>query len=271
MPFVNIDLRRGKSREYLEGVSNAVHDALVTELGMLPGDRFQLIHQREPEEMIFNRTFRGGPRSDDFIVITITDGADRGEPAKRRFYKTLIKNLGEGPRVKPADVFVMIQVTPPVNFSFADGTVATDVAAAEALDRAATVPGTRDAYTTVEMVDAITQLLANGDRDRILSMLRDDFVLTVPAALPNGGQYTGPKGFEAFTARLVSDVDTTVLRRVIQAEDHLIAQTTLVTADTATGGSVMADSVWMFDIAGGNFTRARIYVLNPADEGQTVK
>lgn len=40
--------------------------------------------------MIFNRSFRGGPRSDDFIVFTISDDLDRGDLAKRRFYKTLV-------------------------------------------------------------------------------------------------------------------------------------------------------------------------------------
>ncbi|HEY2671193.1 MAG TPA: tautomerase family protein [Rugosimonospora sp.] len=58
MPFVNIALARGKPRKYLENVSNAVHEALVAEFGMQPGDRFQLIHQHEPDEMIFNRGFR---------------------------------------------------------------------------------------------------------------------------------------------------------------------------------------------------------------------
>jgi hypothetical protein len=88
MPFVNISLARGKSGEYLEAVSRAVHDALVAELHMKPEDDFQLIHQHEASELVFKRNFRGGPRSDDWIVFTITDGLDRGERAKRRFYKT---------------------------------------------------------------------------------------------------------------------------------------------------------------------------------------
>jgi phenylpyruvate tautomerase PptA (4-oxalocrotonate tautomerase family) len=87
MPFVNISLARGKSGEYLKAVSRAVHDALVAELHMKPEDEFQLIHQHEPGEMVFNLNFRGGPRSDDWIVFTITDGLERGERAKRRFYR----------------------------------------------------------------------------------------------------------------------------------------------------------------------------------------
>src|SRR6201996_7567003 len=174
MPFVNIALARGKPGEYLEAVSGAVHDALVAELHMKPEDEFQLIHQHEPGEMVFNRNFRGGPRSDDWIVFTITDGLDRGERAKRKFYKTLVRLLEEGPGVRPADVFVMMTVTPPENFSFADGVLVTDVAGPLAF--AAATPAPRDAYTQAEMAAAVTELFKNRARPPILPMLRDDVV-----------------------------------------------------------------------------------------------
>jgi Tautomerase enzyme len=132
MPFVQISLLRGKSQDYLAGVSAAVHRALVEEFGMLEADMFQLFNQHEPGEMIFSREFRGGPRSDDFMVIRITDGIDRGDEAKERFYKTLVALLGKEPGVRGEDVFVMIYVTPPVNFSFAGGVPVTEVVAAEA-------------------------------------------------------------------------------------------------------------------------------------------
>ncbi|MFD3924171.1 tautomerase family protein [Streptomyces sp. NPDC058595] len=40
MPFVDITLARGKSDEYLRGVSRAAHDALVEAFGMRPDDGF---------------------------------------------------------------------------------------------------------------------------------------------------------------------------------------------------------------------------------------
>jgi phenylpyruvate tautomerase PptA (4-oxalocrotonate tautomerase family) len=131
MPFVTISLTRGKSREYLDEVSSAVHEALVQELGMNPEDRFQLINQYEPGEMIFNRNFRGGPRSDDFIIFTVTEGLDSGDEAKRRFYKTLVALLEKSPGVRGEDVFVMVNRTAPGNFSFASGVPAPEAVAAE--------------------------------------------------------------------------------------------------------------------------------------------
>jgi len=152
MPFVNISLARGKSGEYLDGVSSAVHEALVQELGMNPSDRFQLIDQYEPGEMIFSRDFRGGPRSDDFIVFTITEGIDSGDQAKERFYKTLVDLLRENPGVRSEDVFVKMYRTPPVNFSFAGGVSAPEVVAAEARARA----GAARTFTKPELIDAVT-------------------------------------------------------------------------------------------------------------------
>jgi ketosteroid isomerase-like protein len=264
MPFVNISLGRGKSGEYLEAVSRSVHDALVAELHMEPENDFQLIHQHEPGEMRFPRNVRGGPRSDDWIVFTITDGLERGERAKRRFYRTLVRLLEEGPGVRPADVFVMMNVTPPENFSFADGVTGTDVAAAEALDAAAKAPGSRETYTKAEMAYAITELLGHGDSSRILPMLRHDFVLKIPATLPYGGQFTGPEAFAKFFAgtpggaEVWESFDVNV-DQVIESADYLIARLTNTAVVKATGKTVVIQNAWIFEVANGRLANAQLY------------
>ena len=264
MPFVNISLARGKPGEYLEAVSRAVHDALVAELQMKPEDEFQLIHQHEPGEMVFNRNFRGGPRSDDWIVFTITDGLERGEQAKRRFYRTLVRLLEEGPGVRPADVFVMMTVTPPENFSFADGVTGTDVVAAEALEEAANAPGSQPAYTKAEMTYAITELLGHRDSSRILPMLRQDFVLRIPATLPYGGEFTGPEAFAKFFAgtpggaQVWESFDVHV-DQVIESADYLVVQLTNTAILKATGKTAVLQNVWLFEVSGGRVLSAQLY------------
>ncbi|HTU72944.1 MAG TPA: tautomerase family protein [Trebonia sp.] len=264
MPFVNISLARGKSGDYLHAVSRAVHDALVAEFQMKPDDDFQLIHQHDAGEMVFNRDFRGGPRSDDWIVVTITDGLDRGERAKRRFYQTLVRLLREGPGVRPADVFVMMTVTPPENFSFADGVAVTDVTAAEALDAAAAVPGSREAYTQAEMAYAITRLLGHRDSSPILPMLRQDFVLKIPASLPYGGQFTGRDAFARFFAGTpggaqVWESFNVQVDQVIKSADYLLAQLTNTAVLKATGKTLAFQNAWLFEAAGGRLASAQLY------------
>jgi ketosteroid isomerase-like protein len=264
MPFVTISLARGKPGAYLEAVSRAVHDALVAELHMQPEDDFQLIRQHEPGEMVFSRDFRGGPRSEDWIVFTITDGLERGEQAKRRFYRTLVRRLEADPGVRPADVFVMMTVTPPENFSFAGGVTGTDVAAAEAIAAAAKSPGSRETYTKAEMAYAITELLGHRDTGPILPMLRPDFLLKIPTTLSYGGEFTGPEAFARFFAgtpggaTVWKSFDVQV-DQVIESADYLVARLTNTAVLKATGQTVVIQNAWFFEVAGGRLASAQLY------------
>lgn len=260
MPFVDISLIRGKSPEYRHAVSRAVHGALVAELGMKPDDDFQLIHEFEPDAMVFPREFRGGPRSQDWTVIRITDGLDRGAQAKRRYYATLVRLLDADPGISPADVFVMMTLTPPENFSFADGVIATDVVALEALDAS----GSRETYTKDEMAYAITELFTHRDSSRILPMLREDFVMSLPESLPYGGDYTGTTAFEEFFAKTPGGADvwesfSSQVDRVIEADGAFAVQLTNTAVPKATGVPVVLHNLWLFEVANGRLTRTRLY------------
>lgn len=264
MPFVDISLARGKAPEYLHAVSRAVHDALVTELGMKHEDDFQLIHEFEQGAMVFTREFRGGPRSQDWIVVRITDGLERGPQAKRRFYATLVRLLDADPGISPADVFVMMTVTPPENFSFADGVIGTDTVAIEALDAAADNPGSREVYTKGEMAYALTELFAHRDSSRILPMLREDFVMSLPESLPYGGDYNGRKAFEEFFAKTPGGTDvwdslSSRVDQVIEAEGHFAVQLTNTAVPKATGVPVVLHNLWLFEVANGRLVRTRLY------------
>ena len=262
MPFVSISLARGKSRGYLDGVSSAVHEALVQELGMSPDDRFQLIDEHEPGERIFSRDFRGGPRSDDFIVFTITEAIDSGDQAKERFYKTLVDLLQKNPGVRGEDVFVMIHHTPPANFSFASGVPATEAVAAEAHAQA----GAASTFTKAELIDAVTRLFKANDRSRIVSMLPETFVLKIPETLPYGGSFEGPGEFDRFFQRIVDNQDywsffrtELALDRVLDAGTHLVAPIRVTARPKSSEETITIENLWLFEIAGGNFVRAQLY------------
>uniref|UniRef100_UPI0013D2B134 tautomerase family protein n=1 Tax=Enterobacter hormaechei TaxID=158836 RepID=UPI0013D2B134 len=74
MPFARISLLKGKSPDYLGALSGGLHQALVEAFEVPHDDRFQVIHQLEPGELIFDRHYLSGPRSDDFVLIQITAG-----------------------------------------------------------------------------------------------------------------------------------------------------------------------------------------------------
>ncbi|WP_321836982.1 tautomerase family protein [Pseudomonas kulmbachensis] len=121
MPFARISLHRGKSVEYLQALSQGLHDALVESFEVPLEDRFQVIHQHEPGELIFDPGYLGGPRSHDFVLIAITAGRPRSTETKRRFYQNLVQKLKRAPGLDPEDVMVVITSTKAEDWSFGGG------------------------------------------------------------------------------------------------------------------------------------------------------
>ncbi len=130
MPFTRISLLAGKSADYLAAVSDSLDRALVECFDVPANDRFVAIHQHRPEELIFDRSYRGGPRSDDFILFHVTTGKARSNDTKRAFYRRLVAHLAEAPGIRPEDVMVVV-----ANSTFEDWSFASGISAAEASER----------------------------------------------------------------------------------------------------------------------------------------
>ena len=126
MPYSRISLLKGKSPDYLRALSNSLHEALVETFNVPPKDRFQIIHQHESYELIFDRDYEvdpnaSGPRSDDFVLIAITAGKPRSTEVKQAFYQRLVQRLAESPGVRPEDVTVIINTSLGDEWSFGSG------------------------------------------------------------------------------------------------------------------------------------------------------
>lgn len=124
MPFARISLNAGKSPEYLKAVSQSLYQALVESFEVPKNDNFQVFHQLQPGELVFDRDYLGGPRSDDFIHFHITTGKPRSLQVKQRFYRDLVRRLGEAPGIRPEDVMIIIAQSTFEEWSFASGVCA---------------------------------------------------------------------------------------------------------------------------------------------------
>jgi phenylpyruvate tautomerase PptA (4-oxalocrotonate tautomerase family) len=125
MPFVRISLHRGKPPAYLRAVADAVHNALVAAFRIPAADRFQVIHQHEPGEMIVDRDYLGGPRGDDFVLVCVTGGKPRDAATKAAFYRQLADNLARDPGLRPEDLMIIVQTTEGMqDWSFSNGIAA---------------------------------------------------------------------------------------------------------------------------------------------------
>lgn len=121
MPYARISLRQGKPPAYLRALADNLHRALVERFDVPAADRFQIIHQLAADELLFDRHYLGGPRSDDFVHIAITAGRPRDTATKQAFYRRLVALLAEAPGIRPADVMVVINTTAADEWSFGDG------------------------------------------------------------------------------------------------------------------------------------------------------
>lgn len=121
MPFARISLLAGRSPEDLKAISESLHHALVENFEVPEKDRFQVFHQHQPNELVFDRDYLGGPRSDDFILIHITTGKPRSLKVKQRFYRDLVERLARSPGIRPEDVMIVIANSTFEDWSFASG------------------------------------------------------------------------------------------------------------------------------------------------------
>ena len=121
MPFARISLLEGKDANYVRTLADRIHQALVEGFDTPETDRFQAIHQHRPGELIYDENYMGGPRSGDYVLISITAGRPRPPKVKQAFYTRLVRLLGESPGVRPEDIMVIINTTQSDEWSFGSG------------------------------------------------------------------------------------------------------------------------------------------------------
>lgn len=121
MPFARISLLKGKSPDYLRALSDSIHKAMAETFNVPPADRFQIIHQHEPGELIFDRNYLAGPRSDDFVLIAITTGKPRTIETRKAFFRRTVELLQRSPGLRPEDVMIVVSTSEPGEWSFGGG------------------------------------------------------------------------------------------------------------------------------------------------------
>jgi phenylpyruvate tautomerase PptA (4-oxalocrotonate tautomerase family) len=120
MPLVRIELRKGKDATYREEISRIVHEALVS-VGVPKDDRFQLISEHEPPNLVFDPTYLGIRRTEDLVMIQITWNEGRTVEQKKALYKAIADGLGGRLGLRREDVFVSLVEVKKENWSFGNG------------------------------------------------------------------------------------------------------------------------------------------------------
>lgn len=115
MPLVTISILKGKSPEYIKAITDGVNDAAIETMGFPADDRYQIIHQLEPECLQLQS------REGDRVMMHLVMRAGRSNKSKQAFYKRVVENLEVNPGIPVNNVMITITENHDVDWSFRDG------------------------------------------------------------------------------------------------------------------------------------------------------
>lgn len=121
MPLVRIDLIRGRREEDIAAIGESVQRALVETMGVPERDRFQVITEHAANRLIYDPSYLGVERSDDFVFVQVTLSRGRTTEQKQAFYARLAELLERNARMGPEDLAISIVESAREDWSFGDG------------------------------------------------------------------------------------------------------------------------------------------------------
>jgi phenylpyruvate tautomerase PptA (4-oxalocrotonate tautomerase family) len=121
MPISQISLQRRKPLPYRRAIADGIHQALVEVIGIPLDDRFQLINEYEPDNLIYNPNFLGIERSDDIVIVQITLRSGRSRDQRVELHRRIAQILTESPGVCPQDIFITLVENDYADWSVGNG------------------------------------------------------------------------------------------------------------------------------------------------------
>ena len=121
MPFTRITLRQGYNDAQITQISDILQQTLEDEFAVPPGDRFQVFEALAANQRVFDRHYKSGERSDNFIQFHILAGKPRTREQRQRLCRVLCQRLQSALDIHPDDVMVMIQFNTADEWSFSQG------------------------------------------------------------------------------------------------------------------------------------------------------
>jgi phenylpyruvate tautomerase PptA (4-oxalocrotonate tautomerase family) len=120
MPLTMIDVIRGRSDSEVQTLMDSIHAAMVEAFEVPDTDRYQILTQHEPHEMIARDTGLGMERTRDLVMVQFVS-RQRAEKAKQQLYRLLAANLQADCGIDPEDLIVTITENGAADWSFGRG------------------------------------------------------------------------------------------------------------------------------------------------------
>ena len=121
MPFVRIDLAKGKTAEHRKAIGEIVYKAMTETINVPVDDKFQVITEHAVDELNFPKSYLGIEYSKDLVFIQITLNSGRTIDMKKAFYKRIADDLHAQLNVRREDVLINLVEVAKENWSFGNG------------------------------------------------------------------------------------------------------------------------------------------------------
>lgn len=115
MPLVNISIMKGKSKEYIQAVTDGINSAVIETMAFPEDDRYQIVHEVEPHCLQYQ------DREGDRVMMHLIMRAGRSNEAKQAFYARVVENLSRDPGIDPVNVLITIVENHDIDWSFKEG------------------------------------------------------------------------------------------------------------------------------------------------------
>lgn len=121
MPFARISVPAGKPADFRKVVSDVVYESMLPTLKAPEGDRFQVVTEHSPNDLILDPNFLGISRTKDAIVVQLTMNEGRTAQQKKDYFKAVADGLHERLNVRREDVLISLVEVKKENWSFGNG------------------------------------------------------------------------------------------------------------------------------------------------------
>jgi len=121
MPFVRIDLIKGKPADYRKALGEIVYKAMTDVINVPQNDKFQVITEHAADGLNVADNYLGSEFSKDIILIQITLNAGRTVEQKKAFFKRIVDDMHAQLNVRPDDVVIHLIEVAKENWSFGKG------------------------------------------------------------------------------------------------------------------------------------------------------
>lgn len=120
MPLIQVDLQKQDDKKRLKNILDTIHECAVEAFEIPERDRYQIVSQHDPEEMILLDTGLGFERTKDQIVVRVTS-KQRPREKKEKLYSLLCERLNVNCGILPKDLLVSITENSDADWSFGFG------------------------------------------------------------------------------------------------------------------------------------------------------